>query len=75
MYPDSRDEKVRRLEFSTSSLNLLNSLEQMGYRVVTSGSFVASQPNNSNKTNSRQANRFTQKDFIWTLHRVSKDYD
>ena len=74
MYPDSRDEKVRRLEFSTSSLNLLNSLEQMGYRVVTSGSFVASQPSNNNKSGSR-AGRFSQKDFIWTLHRVSKDYD
>ena len=43
-YPDLRDEKVRRLEFSSSSsLVILNSLEQLGYRVVTSGSFVASQ--------------------------------
>jgi hypothetical protein len=43
VYPDIRDDKQRRLEFSTSTVNILNSLEQMGYRVVTSGSFVASQ--------------------------------
>ena len=43
MYPDARDEKQRRFEFSTSTVNILNSLEQIGYRVVTSGSFVASQ--------------------------------
>ena len=40
---DMRDDKHRRMEFSTSAVNILNSLEQMGYRVVTSGSFVASQ--------------------------------
>jgi hypothetical protein len=33
----------RRVEFPTNSVNILNSLEQMGYRVVTSGSFVAGQ--------------------------------
>jgi hypothetical protein len=43
VYPDMRDDKQRRLEFSTSTVNILNSLEQMGYRVITSGSFVASQ--------------------------------
>ena len=42
-YPELRDEKLRRLEFSCSSLSILNSLEHMGYKVVTSGSFVASQ--------------------------------
>ena len=42
-YPELRDEKTRRLEFNSSSLLILNSLEQLGYKVVTSGSFVASQ--------------------------------
>lgn len=64
VYPDMRDEKQRRLEFSTSTVNILNSLEQMGYRVVTSGSFVASQG---------KQQRFSQKEFIWTVHRASKD--
>ena len=63
-YPDLRDEKTRRLDFNTSSIVILNSLDQMGYTVVTSGSFVASQG---------RTNKFIQKDFIWTLHRASKD--
>ena len=42
-YPDLRDEKIRRLDFHIPSLLILNCLEQLGYRVVTSGSFVASQ--------------------------------
>ena len=33
----------------TSVINILNSLEQMGYKVVTSGAFVASQSVNNNK--------------------------
>ena len=67
MYPDTKDEKSRKLEFSklsthteshcvrlmvdagTSVINILNSLEQMNYKVVTSGSFVASQSFNNNK--------------------------
>ena len=46
VFPDLREERHRRLEFSTSAVNILNSLEYLGYRVVTSGSFVASQANN-----------------------------
>ena len=42
-----RDEKHRRFEFPTSAITILNSLEQMGYRVVTSGAFVASQVTSS----------------------------
>lgn len=72
VYPDTKDEKCRKLEFSTTVINILNSLEQMGYKVVTSGAFVASQSVNNNKSS---RTRFTQKDFIWTLHRVSKDFE
>jgi hypothetical protein len=42
-----REERQRRLELNTSAINILNSLEYMGYSVVTSGSFVASQTNNN----------------------------
>ena len=42
-----REERQRQLELNTSAINILNSLENMGYRVVTSGSFVASQTNNN----------------------------
>ena len=41
--PDSRDEKNRRVEFTTPTYNILNCLEQMGYKVVTSGAFVTGQ--------------------------------
>ena len=30
-------------EFDTDTINILNSLEQMGYKVVPGGSFVASE--------------------------------
>ena len=42
-YPELREEKQRRLDFNIPSLPILNSLEQLGYKVVSSGSFVASQ--------------------------------
>jgi hypothetical protein len=38
--PETRDEKNRKVEFATPSFNLLNALEQMGYKVITSGAFV-----------------------------------
>ena len=44
-----RDERHRRLEFNTTAVIILNNLEHMGYRVVTSGAFVASQATNNNK--------------------------
>ena len=56
---DVRDEKNRRVEFNTQAFNLLNSLEQIGYKVVTSSSFVTG------------PKRFDTKDFIWTLYRPS----
>ena len=42
-YPELKEEKQRRLDFNIPSLPILNSLEQLGYKVVSSGSFVASQ--------------------------------
>ena len=49
VYPDMREERNRRLEFNTTALTILNNLEHMGYSVVTSGAFVASQATNNNK--------------------------
>ena len=42
-YPDFKEEFHRKLEFNTCAVNILNNLEVMGYKVVSSGSFVASQ--------------------------------
>ena len=41
----------------SSVINILNSLEQMGYKVVTSGAFVASQSVNNNKVHIRRVSR------------------
>lgn len=65
-----RDERHRRLEFNTTAIILLNSLEYMGYRVVSSGSFVASQATNNNKGSKH---RFIQREFVWTVHRKSNE--
>ena len=56
---DLRDERNRRVEFSTPAFNLLNALEQIGYKVITSSSFVTG------------PKKFDTKDFIWTLYRPS----
>ena len=62
--PDMRDEKNRRMEFPTNTITILNSLEMMGYKVVTSGAFSGS-----------SFGTFSHKEFIWTLHRSSSDMD
>ena len=62
--PDMRDEKNRRMEFPTNTITILNSLEMMGYKVVTSGAFSGS-----------TFGTFCHKEFIWTLHRSSNDMD
>ena len=58
-----RDEKIRRVEFATPAYNLLNVLEQMGYKVVTSSAFVTG------------PRKFDTKDFIWTLHKNGNDFE
>merc|ERR1712054_637197 len=49
-----------RTEFNTEAYNLLNALEQLGYKVVTSSSFVTG------------PKKFDTKDFVWTLYRPSR---
>jgi hypothetical protein len=61
--PESRDEKNRRVEFATPTYLVLNALEQMGYRVVTSGAFVTG------------LKKFDQREFIWTLHRSTSEME
>jgi len=55
-----KDERSWRVEFSTEAYNLLNALEQIGYKVITSSSFVTGHK------------KFDTKDYIWTLYRPSK---
>ena len=46
---DEDDDEAGDDNAGTNVINILNSLEQMGYKVVTSGAFVASQSVNNNK--------------------------
>ena len=46
---DEDDAEAEAGDAGTNVINILNSLEQMGYKVVTSGAFVASQSVNNNK--------------------------
>ena len=60
----SPEDRVRRLELSVSSVVILNSLENLGYSVVTSGAFTAALDN---------PDTFLEREFIWTLHRAARD--
>ena len=63
--PEYNNEKEKRVEFSVPTWQVLNGLEVMGYKVVTSGAFSGSSFGTS----------FSHKEFIWTLHRSSNDMD
>ena len=55
-----KDEKTRRVEFHSTSPDLLSALEQQGYKVVTSSAFVTGEK------------EYSAKDFVWTLYKHSK---
>lgn len=61
--PEYRDEKNRRVEFVIPTFNVLNALEQMGYKVVSSGAFVTGH------------NKFSNREFIWTMHRSTSEME
>ena len=61
--PEDKDEKNRRVEFATPTFNVLNALEQMGYKVITSGAFVTGH------------NKFSKREFVWTLHRSTTEME
>ena len=54
---DEDDLEAGAADAGTNVINILNSLEQMGYKVVTSGAFVASQSVNNNKVHIRRVSR------------------
>ena len=60
----------------------MNSLENMGYRVVTSGAFTVGQGvfdrlflGNTHNPRFIVVGRFSQREFIWTLHRTSSELE
>jgi hypothetical protein len=58
-----KEEKSKRVEFNAPAYNLLNALEQIGYKVVTSSAFVTGQK------------KVDTKDHIWTLHTYGCDFE
>ena len=61
--PEGKDENKRTIEFLTAPFNVLNGLEVLGYRVVSSGDFVPSQK------------KFSKGEYIWTLYRSSTEME
>ena len=51
------------MEFSIPSWQVLNGLERMGYRVVTSSSMITGYEKHDTR------------DFIWTLHKSKDEWD
>lgn len=61
--PESHDDKEKRVEFSVPTWQILNGLEMMGYRVVTSSAIITGY------------SRHDTREFVWTLHKTHDDWD
>merc|ERR1719341_1871762 len=59
--PESHDDQEKIVEYSIPSWQVLNGLEQMGYRVVTSSCMVTG------------FTKHDTRDFIWTMHKAKED--
>jgi len=62
--PEAQDrERSRVAEFSVPTWQILNSLERLGYRVITSGCMVTGYGKHDTK------------EFIWTLKKAKEDWE
>jgi len=61
--PEYNSEKEKRIEFSVPTWQVLNGLEVMGYKVVTSGEYMTGEQ------------RHDQKEFVWTLYKNKEDWE
>jgi len=61
--PESHSDKEKMAEFSVPTWMVLNGLERMGYRVVTSSSMITGYGKHDTR------------DFIWTLHKAKEDWE
>ena len=62
--PESHDDKEKLVEFSDlPSWQILNALERLGYRGVTSSSIITG----GGKTDTR--------DFVWTMRKMKEDWE
>lgn len=61
--PETQDDREKLVEFSVPSWQVLNGLERLGYKVVTSSSIVTGFGKNDTK------------DFVWTMHKAKGDWE
>jgi len=61
--PEQQSEADKTAEFSIPSWMVLNGLEQLGYKVVSSSQYVTGEDS------------FDQKEFVWTLHKCKEDWE
>lgn len=61
--PETHDDREKLVEFSVPSWQVLNALERLGYRVVTSSSIVTG------------FGKHDTRDFVWTMHKAKEDWD
>jgi len=61
--PEQQSEEEKTAEFSIPSWMVLNGLEQLGYKVVSSSQYVTGEGS------------FDQKEFVWTLHKSREEWE
>ena len=61
--PEDHNDREKRVEFSLPTWCILNGLEVMGYKVVTSGAYVTGNQ------------RHDQRDFVWTLNKTHEEWE
>ena len=61
--PEHHDDRAKRAEFSLPTWLVLNALEVMGFKVVTSGPYVTGMK------------KHDQREFVWTLHKANEEWE
>jgi len=61
--PETQDDREKLVEFSIPSWQILNALERLGYRVVTSSGVVTG------------FGKHDTKDFVWTMKKSREDWE
>ena len=61
--PEHHDDRQKKAEFSLPTWVMLNALELMGFKVVTSGAYVTG------------IAKHDQREFVWTLHKTHDEWE
>ena len=61
--PEHHDDRAKRVEFSLPTWLILNALEMMGFKVVSSGPYVTG------------TKKHDQREFVWTLHKTFDEWE